>query len=429
MQLNNKSSVRAALAAATCTVLSHPLQAAQSSDGWDVKGGLLYYSEADRVTVIAPAISASKTTEAGDKLTFRAIYDSLTGASPNGATPTNTPQTFTSPSGQSTYTTPAGETPMRDLTDVRIAVGLDWEHELSRLVRNAMSGNFSAERDYLSLSVSDTLSKDYNNRMTTLTAGVGLTLDVVKPEGGAPVGLQLINAPATGELEDDNQKTAVDVLFGVTQILNRSTLTQLNYSHTTSSGYLTEPYKILSVIDPLTGETVPDPSPTAPANTYLYRYEKRPDTRNSDSLYWKLQHQLTEDVIYFSYRYFQDDWGIRSHTMDLKYRYELAGGRYLQPHYRQYQQTAADFYRHSLVDNMPLPEFASADLRLGEMTSNTVGLKFGMPLQDGEFSILVEKMTQTGESHPADAIGIQRNYDLYPTLDATIVQIGYRTVF
>ncbi len=416
MQLTNKSSIRAALAAATCTVLSHPLQANQNSNDWDIKSGMLFYNEADRISVAAPSVSVSKTTKSGDVVTLRAIYDSVTGASPNGATPTDTAQTFTSPSGESSYTTPAGETPLRDLSDVRLAVGVDWEHELNRLVRNAMSANFSTERDYLSLSVSDTVSRDFNNRQTTLSAGLGLTLDVIKPEGGAPVGLQLTNQPATGELEDDNQKTAVDVLIGVTQVLNRNTLTQLNYSHTTSSGYLTEPYKILSVVDG-TGSTLD------------YRYEKRPDTRNSDSLYWKLQHQLTEDVIYFSYRYFQDDWGIRSHTMDLKYRYELPSGNYLQPHYRRYQQTAADFYRHSLVDNTALPNYASADLRLGEMTGSTVGLKFGMPLGSGEFNVRVEKMTQSGESHPADAVGLQRNYDLYPTLDATIVQIGYSTLF
>lgn len=417
MQLKEKKSIRAALTAATCTVLTQPLQAAQSSDEWDIKSGMLYYSEADRVTVIAPTVEASKATESGDNLTFRAIFDSLTGASPNGATPTDTAQTFTSPSGENTYTTPAGETPMRDLTDFRVALGVDWEHELSRLVRNTMSANFSSERDYLSLSVSDTLNRDINNRQTTLSAGMGVTLDSISPEGGTPVGLQLLSTPTTGEIEDDNQKTSLDVLLGVTHIINRRTLTQLNFSHTYSTGYLTEPYKILSVVDGATGATLD------------YRYEKRPDSRNSDSLYWKLQHQLNEDVIYFSYRYFQDDWGIHSHTMDLKYRYELNGGNYLQPHYRHYQQTAADFYRHSLIDGAALPNYASADFRVAEMTSSTIGLKFGMPLSDGEFNIRFEQMTQTGESHPADAIGIQRNYDLYPTLDATIVQIGYSTVF
>ncbi len=422
MQLTGKKSIRAALAAATCTVLSQPLQASQNSDEWDVKSGLLYYSEADRVTVIAPTVSAGTTTESGDIFTLRAIYDSLTGASPNGATPTNTTQTFTSPSGESSYTTQAGDTPLRDLTDTRVVLGIDWESELSRLMRHTLTANISSERDYLSLGVSDTLQRDFHNRQTTVSAGIGLTMDTISPEGGTPVGLQLLTA--SSEAGGDEQKSSLDLLLGITRILNRHTLTQVNFSHTYSTGYLTDPYKILSMIDPTTGETVQNIS-----GEFLYRHEKRPDTRTSDSLYWKLQHQLTQDVVYLSYRYFQDDWGIRSHTMDLKYRYELQSGNYLQPHYRYYQQTAADFYHHSLVDDGALPDYASADLRLGDMTGNTVGLKFGIPLSDGEFNIRFEKMVQTGESHPADAIGVQRNYDLYPTLDATIVQIGYRTVF
>jgi hypothetical protein len=423
MQLNNKNSIRAALAAATCTVLSQPLQASQSNgDDWDVRSALLYYSEANRVTVVEPVVEASKQTESGGSLTVRGIFDSLTGASPNGATPTNTAQTFTSPSGNDTYTTPAGEQPKRDLKDIRLAFGVDWESELSRLVRNTVSGNISTESDYFSLGVSDTLRRDFNNRQTTVAAGFGVTLDNVSPQGGVPVGLQLLSAPAPvvtgdGEGDDGMRKTTFDVLFGITQIINRRTLTQLNYSHTMSNGYLTDPYKVLSVVDPTTGATLD------------YRYEKRPDTRNSDALYWKLQYHLPQDVVYFSYRYFQDDWGIRSHTTDLKYRYELGSGKYLQPHYRYYKQTAADFFRHSLVDGATVPATASADLRLADMTGTTVGVKFGMPLYDGEFSIRFEKMLQTGESHPADAIGIQKNYDLYPNLDVTILQLGYSFVF
>jgi hypothetical protein len=81
------------------------------------------------------------------------------------------------------------------------------------------------------------------------------------------------------------------------------------------------------------------------------------------------------------------------------------------------------------VAGAPLPEYASADLRLGEMDSTTVGLKFGMPVQGGEFTVRLEHMMQEGESHPADAIGIQQNYDLYPTLDANIIQFGYSFKF
>jgi hypothetical protein len=422
MQLKKRQlSIRGALAAATCSVLSQPLHASESpSDKWDVRSGILFYNEKDRINIIEPVASANRTTASGANLTVRAILDSITGSSPNGATPTNTSQTFTSPSGNSSYTTQAGVTPMRSITDTRAAFGVDYEREWDRLTTNTMSGDISKETDYFSLGFSDTLRRDYNNRLTTLAAGFGISFDIVSPHS-LPVELQLASTPpptTSGDGENDGKKKIIaNVLVGVTQILSRRSLTQVNLSYTSSNGYLTDPYKLLSVVDSVSGATLD------------YRYEKRPGTRNSAALYWKWQYQLPEDVIYLSYRYFSDDWGITAHTADVKYRYELGGDMYLQPHYRYYKQSAADFYHHSLVNGQPVPQYASADLRLGEMTGSTIGLKFGMPLKDGEFTARVEHMLQNGTSHPGDAIGIQQNYDLYPTLDATIVQLGYRFKF
>lgn len=420
MQLKKRHlSIRGALAAATCSVLSQPLHASDStSEGeWDVKTGLMSYSESGRINIVEPIASATKTTKSGAILTLRALIDTITGSSPNGATPSDVAQTFTSPSGNNTYTTQPGELPVRDMRDIRYAFGIDYEHELSRLYSNTVSADISKETDYLSFGVSDTVRRDFNNKLTTVSAGIGFTADTIAPGGGAPVEMALYSAPApTGESEEKSKNSA-SLLLGVTQILSRRALTQVNLSYNTSSGYLTEPYKFLSVVDGTTGSTLD------------YRYEKRPDSRTSTALFWKWQYQLPEDVVYVSYRYFSDDWGITAHTADVKYRYELGGGKYLQPHLRLYQQTAADFYRHSLVGLGDVPQYASSDMRLAEMTGRTIGVKYGMPLMGGEFTARLEQMTQEGESNPADAIGIQQNYDLYPTLTATIVQVGYRFKF
>ncbi len=424
MQLKKRPvSIRGALAAATCSVLSQPLHASDApvSDEWDVKTGLLSYSESGRINVVEPIASATKTTKSGAILTLRALFDSITGSSPNGATPTDVAQTFTSPSGNNTYTTQPGDLPMRDMRDVRYAFGIDYEHELSRFYTNTITADISSETDYLSLGVSDTVKRDFNNKLTTLSAGLGFTADTIAPGGGAPVEMALLSAPApTGESEEKS-KNSVSLMVGLTQILSRRALTQVNLSYNTSSGYLTEPYKFLSVVDDTAGPTL--------GSTIDYRYEKRPDTRTSTALFWKWQYHLPKDVVYVSYRYFTDDWGINAHTADVKYRYELGGGKYIQPHLRLYQQTAADFFRHSLVGLTDQPQYASSDLRLAEMTGRTIGVKYGMPLMDGEFSVRLEQMTQEGESHPSDAIGIQQSYDLYPTLTATIFQLGYRFKF
>ena len=94
---------------------------------------------------------------------------------------------------------------------------------------------------------------------------------------------------------------------------------------------------------------------------------------------------------------------------------------------RFYQQTAADFYRTVLLDNAPLPTFASADHRLGEFDGLTVGVKYGQATaRGGEWWARVEYYTQTGSASPGSAVGALANYDLYPDLNALIAQFNYK---
>jgi len=46
-----------------------------------------------------------------------------------------------------------------------------------------------------------------------------------------------------------------------------------------------------------------------------------------------------------------------------------------------------------------------------------------------ELALRAELMKQTGDSYPSDAIGALRQLDLYPDLEATILQISYTTEF
>jgi len=424
--------VRNALTMATTSLLAAPLHAAGPSDPaseWEVDSTLLYYDEQNRVQVIKPVVSARK--EIGEErfLSVRAVFDTMTGASPNGAAPSSRLQSFTTPSGKDSYTVQPNRYPMRAFQDNRVAGSVTLETPVSRLVKTVLGLNGSVESDYTALGGSATLLKDLDNRLTTLSTGIAVSYDLVRPRNSIPQGLGVMTGAvaslsAASEEEDDEgegaesrQKVVVDLLFGITRVVNKRTLTQLNYTLGFSNGYLTDPYKIISRVDSASGLPVD------------YLYEKRPGSRLRNTLYWHTAHQLTEDTIHFSYRYFWDDWGVKAHTADLKYRYELGSGHYLQPHLRYYIQTAADFYRHSLASGEPLPRYASADLRLAKFTSTTLGIKYGMPLFGGELSMRIEQMRQEGESHPGDAIGDLKNQDLFPTLKAAIVQVSYSFVF
>lgn len=431
MQLKkNHAVIRGALAAATCTVLHGTAHATQPADSWKLDSALLYYSELDRVKVVEPVIYATRQVNEDESYTIRAVYDSMTGATPNGAAPSTQPQTITSASGGGSVVVAPRQLPKKSFSDQRAALGVDWTSSPSRLVKRNSSLNISKETDYFSLGGNLSYSRDTANRMSTYTAGAGVSLDLVSPKGGAPVGMQSITIATGGEEESETstgssgeeffegeRKSTLDLMIGTTQVLSRRALLQINLSHSMLSGYLTDPYKMVSLVD----------SNGLPID---YLWEKRPDSRNANIFFTKLVYHLPHDVIHLSYRYFQDDWGIRSHTSDLTYHLKLPARLYLEPHLRYYRQTQADFYHSSLLSGTALPSYASADYRLAEMHSRTAGVKLGIPVgSDSEVNFRYEKMVQRGNEHPADAIGTQQTLNLYPGLDATIMQFTFTTLF
>ncbi|MCK5717030.1 MAG: DUF3570 domain-containing protein [Thiomargarita sp.] len=418
MQLIHKK-IRGALTVATCSLLG--LNSVLADEGeWDIDTAVLFYSETDRVTAIEPVISLKREYEDEKILSVKLVIDVLTGSSASGATPSDEVQTFTRPSGEGSYTTEAGETPLDDsFKDTRVAVSAQWEQPLNRDYNGSFGSNISKEYDYLSLGLNGTLSRYFNNRNTTITTGLSYAHDAISPEGGIPQEFSSMaqegfhndfNASRSG---NDETKDTIDVLFGVTQVIDRRTLMQVNYSFGTTEGYLTDPFKILSVV----GED-------GRANDYVY--ENRPNSRTKHSLYWQTKHHFNKDIVDISYRYMWDDWDITSHTLELRYRWKLSNQDYLEPHFRYYMQSGADFYQRYLLDGEPLPEYATADYRLGELTGITFGLKYGRTLSNGhDMSVRLEYYQQSGDANADNAPGILQQQALFPNVEAIIFQLSY----
>ena len=122
-----------------------------------------------------------------------------------------------------------------------------------------------------------------------------------------------------------------------------------------------------------------------------------------------------------------DDWGIDSHTVDLRWRQPIGSRWYLQPHLRYYTQSAADFYRPYLRDGDALPDHASADYRLGELDDTTLGVKLGrLQGNDREWSVRIEYFKQSGRAPPGASFGSLAGLDLSSTVDALITEFEYR---
>jgi hypothetical protein len=273
---------------------------------------------------------------------------------------------------------------------------------------------------YESAGAGATLAWDFNQRNTTLVAGLGYSQDVVKPEDGIYYGMSSIADNRIRRMDDT--KDQLDLQLGVTQVIARGTLVQLNYVHGWAEGYMTNPYKIISIVNAVTGST----------GDYDPLHEKRPRLRDTNVLYAQLNQSFGKGIAYFSYRYFRDDWGIRAHTVDVKYRHPLGERFFVQPHLRYYQQTAADFYRSMLTNTeaADLPDYASADYRLAKLHTTSVGVKIGYrPDFGGELSARTEFIRQNGEEQPWDTVGIQREAGVFPSLKATMVHLAYTVPF
>ncbi len=427
MQLGRPRSIRTAVTAITATLLGPA--ASSAADGNTFDSSLLIYSETNRVTAAEGVFDFGRKFSEQRSLGVRLTLDALTGATPNGATPASTPQSFTGTSGSASYTVPAGEIPLDDtFTDQRLALDATLVESLSRITFLNVGGHLSWEHDYTSVGLNGGISRDFNKRNTTVGLAVAYSHDSIKPIGGAPDPLSAMPPPTAGEGEGEGEgeegeggedvpgkgKDVFDAVFSVTQILGRNTLVRANYSLNHSSGYLNDPYKLLSVVSGTTGEPV----------TYLY--ESRSDVHRKEAVFGQLRRYVSGSTVDLSYRYFWDDWGIKSKTADVFVRLPLAGRNSIEPHFRWYHQSAADFHYYYLVDGQSLPMHASADSRLAEFTGYTYGLQYTLSLQEAtELRFTGEYYTQKGTRGPPNPVGILAQYDLFPALDVFMFRVGF----
>lgn len=168
----------------------------------------------------------------------------------------------------------------------------------------SLAGSHSKESDYESraLSISGSLSTEDKN--TTLNLGMGMTRDKINPGNLVVV---------------DEKKSINDFMIGLTQVMGTHDIAQLNLTYARGTGYFSDPYK---------------------------SYDNRPDRKRQTAILGRWNHHFdaTEGTSRLSYRYYDDSFGIHSHTVTAEYVQPLAGNWTITPLARIYSQNAARFY-------------------------------------------------------------------------------------
>ena len=301
-----------------------------------------YQESGGRIKVQAHYGLIEQTLGVEARIKITAVQDTISGATPTGE-----------PADPVT-----GLVPLSQMHDRRKAWTADFSRQFGNVNVSVGAAN-SRESDYVSTGFSLNTLTDLNNKNTTLLAGISGTNDDVK----------VFYQPARAS------KRTLDLIVGVTQLLDENTSLVLNASYGSASGYLSDPYKLIRKnTELLPGLFLP-----------LTFAENRPDSREKWIGYASINHSAAQlkGAVEASYRLYHDTFGVTSHTLAAAWLQRLGDEVILSPSVRYYTQDAADFYRVSLDGTAitpgtkpnPAGPFYSADYRLAALDSWTWGVK------------------------------------------------------
>ena len=230
--------------------------------------------------------------------------------------------------------------------DLRRAANLEFDWKVGN---QTLSPGFSwsKEHDYLSYGLSLNDAIEFNDKNTILQLGLSHNFDSVG-KTGSPIW--------TG-------KDSTEGIIGVSQLLSPKDILNVAFTFGNDSGFLSDPYRQAEYFDPFFG-----------FGTAIN--EVRPSHRNKEILFTSLTHHFDsmDASVEGSYRFYNDSYGVSSHTTGLTWHQWLGKHWVFEPFARFSYQTAASFYSPLLLD--PLPTFYSSDYRLSELYTTDLGVQF-----------------------------------------------------
>ena len=357
------------------------------------------YDEADnRVDVLSHMMDLRHETAGGTALGVRYALDSLSGATPVGTYERSDPSVWK----------------FAEIEDERRSLGLTIEQKIDDYTL-AFEYVHSVDSDYISNSFALSGKVELFDKNTVISAGVAVLPDTV------------VATPFT-VLTEDQDKDTVDLALGVSQVITKTTVFDVNFTYGRSRGYLSDPYRQISQTDTFLVDTPIGPFPIT--DTFDYA-ENRPDERTRMAL--QLTGRQLIDPLHASVvaglRWFGDGDGIRSQTFSLTWNQEVGDRLILSPFFRFYNQSAADYYYPSLTGTGIVTTGAndgtgphySSDYRVSAMQSVSYGV--GAEFRINEMmalSLKFERYEMSGQSAETPDI-------FFPT--AQVASVGVSLTF
>ncbi|WP_164503654.1 DUF3570 domain-containing protein [Pleionea sediminis] len=259
----------------------------------------------------------------------------------------------------------------------------------------------STEDDYDSVSFALSYSFDTEDKMSTHTLSIDASDDEIAPT--------LTNDTFNTRITEPEEKQSSSILYSYTPIINKNMLMKFNLGYATKSGFLSDPYKVVSI-------------GSSGSNIIA---DSRPDKRIATTAAFQIRYfsDALDGAFHFDYRLYDDDWEIRSNTLKVAWYQNITESLQLVPSIRLYDQTSAYFYQ-IFYEQARDDQFHSTDYRLSEYGAVTYGLKLNKAFKDWSFTISAEQY-QSG----AD-IGLAKAEEANPgLLNFNLVSVGFNLTF
>ena len=236
--------------------------------------------------------------------------------------------------------------------DTRIYPSISWSRENDRAGTTIGAGlSSSTEYDYQSFGANLSFAKKTNDKNGELTARVQAYLDQVKL-------IKPVELRNGGGRNDDYGSTARNSFAGslsYSQVINKNLQVMLLGDVIHQDGFLSLPFYRVYFKDGSVHQ------------------ENLPSTRTKIPVAIRANYFAGDKIIIKTYyRYYSDDWGIKSHTVDVEVPVKITPFLSVSPFYRYYNQTGIQYFapyqQHTAAD-----KYYSSDYDLSAFSSNFFG--------------------------------------------------------
>ena len=269
--------------------------------------------------------------------------------------------------------------------DNRIYPALSWSRENEEKGTTLLAGiSSSSEYDYQSYSANIGFAKKTPNKMGEFTAKFQAFLDQVK----MIVPIELRNDPSVQSSGTQGRNTFA-LSLAYSQIINQNFQVEFLADGVQQTGYLSLPFHRVYF------------------NDKSVHQEALPDKRFKIPLGVRANYLLGDKVILRAYyRYYTDDWGLKSNTFSLETPVKVSPFVSVSPFYRYYSQTAAKYFapyqQHTAFD-----DFYTSNYDLSKFDSHFYGAGIRISPKNGLFGVERLNMLEIRYGHYTKSIGMK----------------------